>query len=52
MRNSLLISCLITAGILSACNSGGSSSDSGGDQPSQQWTNQIGAASNGGGRIT
>lgn len=51
MKNSLLISCLITAGILSACNSGGSSS--GGDGKFQQWTNQIGAATDSGvGRLT
>lgn len=55
MKESLLVSCLLATGILTACNSGGSSNDNGGgDNGFQQWTTQIGGDGTDGlvGRIT
>lgn len=52
MRNLLLLSLSLASGlIITGCNSG-STSNGGSNEPFQQWTNQIGGASVGGGRIT
>lgn len=51
MRNLLLLSLSLASGlIITGCNSG-STSNGGSNEPFQQWTNQIGGASVGGGRI-